>query len=59
MTADSPIVEEVRERRRQISERFGHDLQAYARHLHEVQEKFRETNPVVNQVTVVAGHEIE
>ena len=59
MTADGPIVEEVRERRRQISERFGHDLQAYARHLREIQEKFRDTNSVVNQVAVVAGHKME
>ncbi len=54
MRADSPIVEEVRERRHQISERFAHDLEAYARHLREVQEKFRDRHPIVDQLTVVS-----
>lgn len=53
MKADTSIVEEVRSRRRQISERFGHDLRAYTRHLREIQEKSRDRNPIVNQVTVV------
>ena len=53
MNADSAIVEEVRERRHRISERFGHDLKAYARHLREVREKFRDRHPVVDQLTVV------
>jgi hypothetical protein len=51
MTSDSPIVEEVRQRRHQISERFGHDLQAYYRHLKELEEKYR--NRMVSQITVV------
>ena len=51
MTSDSPIVEEVRQRRHQISERFGHDLQAYYRHLKELEEKYRDR--VVSQITVV------
>ena len=59
MKADTPIVEEVRRRRHQISERFGHDLQAYARHLREVQEKFRDRHPIVNQVTVVPTRKVE
>ncbi len=54
MKADTSIVEEVRSRRRQISERFGHDLRAYTRHLREIQEKSRDRNPIVNQVTVVS-----
>ena len=51
MTSDSPIVEEVRQRRHRISERFGHDLQAYYRHLKELEEKYRDR--VVSQITVV------
>jgi hypothetical protein len=51
MSTDSPIVDEVRKRRHQISERFGHDLQAYARHLKEIEDKYR--SRVVSQVTVV------
>lgn len=50
-STDSPIVQEVRERRHQISERFGHDLQAYYRHLKEIEQKHR--NRVVSQITVV------
>lgn len=53
MSEDSPIVEEVRTRRHEISERFGHDLYAYAKHLKEIEEKHRER--VVNQLTVVAA----
>jgi len=53
MTTDGPIVDEVRERARQISERFGHDLKAYARHLREIAEQNRDR--VVNQITVVAS----
>lgn len=51
MTEESPIVAEVRQRARQISERFGHDLQAYYRHLKELEEKYRDR--VVSQITVV------
>ena len=51
MKADSPIVEEVRARRLSLSERFGHDLQTYARHLREIEKKYR--LHVVTQVTVV------
>ena len=57
MRADSPIVEEVRERARRISERFGHDLQAYAKHLKTIEEKHR--SRVVSQVTVVPARKIE
>ncbi|MEK7732010.1 MAG: hypothetical protein AAB363_09160 [Planctomycetota bacterium] len=51
MSSDSPIVEEVRQRRHEISERFGHDLKAYYRHLKELEEKYRDR--VVSQITVV------
>jgi hypothetical protein len=57
MNADSSIVEEVRERRRQISDRFGHDLKAYARYLKDIEEKHR--SRVVSQVTVVPARSIE
>ncbi len=40
MSADSPIVEEVRERRRRISELFGDDLDKYFKHLREIQEQY-------------------
>jgi hypothetical protein len=51
MSLDSPIVDEVRKRRSELSERFGHDLRAYYEHLREVQEKYR--TRVVGQLTVV------
>jgi hypothetical protein len=51
MSADSPIVEEVRRRRHEISQRYGHDLQRYAEHLREIEEKHRDR--IVSQVTVV------
>lgn len=52
MKSDSSIVDEVRKRANEISERFGHDLRAYAVHLKEIEEKHR--SRVVSQVTVVA-----
>ena len=52
MKTDSSIVDEVRKRAYEISERFAHDLRAYARHLKEIEEKHR--SRVVSQVTVVA-----
>ena len=51
MSTDSPIVEEVRERRRQISEQYDHDLDTYFKHLREIQEQYRDR--LVDQVTVV------
>jgi hypothetical protein len=55
MTADSPIVEEVRKRRCEISELFGHDLDAYCAHLREEEAKHR--SRVVDQITVVRSDE--
>ncbi len=55
MSEDSPIVEEVRKRRREISERFGHDLKAYAEHLKQIEQKHRDR--VVSQITIVAAKE--
>lgn len=51
MTCDSPIVEEVRERRRILSERYGHDLQKYYEHLRELQLQY--ASRLVNQITVI------
>jgi hypothetical protein len=55
MITDSPIVAEVRKRRCQLSERFGHDLRAYGEHLREVQAQYRSC--VVGQVTVVPARD--
>jgi hypothetical protein len=52
MRADSLIVEEVRKRRSELSERFGHDIQAYYEHLREVQDKYR--SRIVDQLTVIS-----
>jgi hypothetical protein len=54
MIADSPIVEEVRKRRCELSERFGHDLGRYYEHLREVQAKYQ--SRVVDQITVIRSH---
>lgn len=51
MNEESQIVSEVRERAMQISERFGHDLHQYAKHLREQEKDHPER--IVNQVTVV------
>jgi hypothetical protein len=51
MNADSPIVEEVRRRRMEISARFDHDLEKYLVHLCDIERQHRER--VVNQITVI------
>jgi hypothetical protein len=51
MTADSPIVEEVRRRRMEISARFDHDLEKYLTHLRHIEHQCQER--VVSQVTVI------
>jgi hypothetical protein len=51
MISDSPIVAEVRKRRCELSERFGHDLRAYYQHLRDVQATYQAR--VVSQITVV------
>lgn len=56
MTADSPIVEEVRRRAMELSARFDHDLTKYAAHLRELQAKHQAR--VVNQVTVIRSQPI-
>lgn len=51
MTSDSPLVEEVRRRRAEISARFGDDLDRYGEHLQELQKQYGDR--LVSQVTVV------
>jgi hypothetical protein len=41
MTADSPIVEEVRQRAQALSARFNHDLNQYATHLRQIESSQR------------------
>ncbi len=57
MSADSSIVEEVRKRRHEISERFGHDLSAYYEHLGEIEAQYQ--SRLVDQVTVVRSRRLE
>ena len=57
MSADSPIVEEVRKRRCELSKRFGHDLRAYFEHLREVQAKYQ--SRVIDQITIMRTHRME
>jgi hypothetical protein len=51
MKTDSPIVAEVRQRRSEISKRFGDDVHKLFRHL--CQRQSRYSNRLVGQVTVV------
>jgi hypothetical protein len=51
MKADSPIVDEVRQRRMEISARFAHDPEKYLAHLREIEQEC--CDRVVGQVTVV------
>lgn len=51
MSKDTPIVDEVRKRRHEISQRYQHDVKAYAEHLRELQKRHAER--VVSQITVV------
>ena len=51
--SDSPIVDEVRARRSEISRRFGDDLMEYGKHLLHMQEAYRAR--LVSQIAVVPG----
>lgn len=51
MSSDSAIVDEVRRRRQELSERYGHDLRRYAEHLRELESQHAAR--VVSQLTVV------
>lgn len=39
MEYESPVIKEVRERRMQISQEFGHDIRRYGQHLMELQQR--------------------
>jgi hypothetical protein len=49
--SDSPVVDEVRRRRGELSRRFDDDLEAFGRHLMEYQRRFQDR--LVSQITVV------
>lgn len=51
MNTESPIVDDVRRRATEISERYGHDLNAYAAHLKEIENQ--NSTRTVGQVRVV------
>jgi hypothetical protein len=51
VSADSPIVAEVRKRRCEISEQYGDDLRKYYEHLLQVQSGV--SSRLVDQLTVV------
>ena len=51
MSSDSPIVEEVRRRRMEMSAEFDHDLKKFCAHLRQLQDKHKDR--LVSQVTVV------
>ena len=51
MSSESPIVDEVRRRRMEISARFDHDLEKYLAHLRDIERGCQER--VVSQVTVI------
>jgi hypothetical protein len=53
VNSDGPIVDEVRQRRAEISARFGDDLDRYGQHIRELQEQYRDR--LVNQLTIVRG----
>ena len=55
MSADSPLVAEIRQRAMEISARFDHDLAKYVAHLQELQRQYQDR--VVNQITVVRAPE--
>ncbi len=53
MSVDGPIVEEVRERRHQISEQHGHDLDKYCEHVRQLQKQYHDRP--VDQYAVVSS----
>lgn len=57
MKNDSVIVEEVRRRRHELSERYGHDVHAYGQHLKEIEKEYR--SRLVSQITVVRAKDAE
>ena len=51
MSADSPIVEEVRQRAGELSAQYGHDPRKYVEHLHQIEARHHAR--VVDQVAVI------
>ena len=51
MSSDSPIVDEVRERRRQISKQFKDDLDEYCEHVRQFQKQYGDR--LVDRLAVV------
>jgi len=51
VSSDSPIVEEVRRRRRELSARFEDDVREYVDHLRKIEMKHQ--SRVVDQVAVI------
>ena len=51
MNTESEIVDDVRRRAIEISERYGHDLKAYATHLKEIEGQH--PDQMVGQIRVV------
>jgi hypothetical protein len=51
MKPESPLVQEVRQRRMDLSAQFGHDASKYFQFLQKAQQKYRRR--LVSQVTVV------
>ena len=51
MNTESEIVDDVRRRAIEISERYGHDLTSYARHLKEIEGQHPDR--MVGQIRVV------
>jgi hypothetical protein len=51
MIAESPIVEEVRQRAQELSARFGHNLGRYIEHLQKTQAQHQEL--LVSQIRIV------
>jgi len=55
MTGESAIVAEVRHRRSELSQKYGHDLGKYGEHLRRLQSEHAPR--LVSQVTVVPSDE--
>ncbi len=53
MNTQSPVVDEVRRRRMEISAEFGHDVRRYCEHLMQMQQRPEYRDRLVNQVRVV------
>lgn len=57
MTNESPIVQEVRSRAMQISQRFDHDLHKYCEYLREQEKKHPDR--IVDQIAIVRSKDFD